>query len=206
MTDRPTAADHPAATGTDRPGPPGQDRPTGTDHPRPTAADRPGPATSDRLVTLGEAAAITGQSTEAIRSRIRRRTLRAQRGNHGVWMIHLDALETGRPEPTGRDRPADHPADRGRPPATDRPTEEVTALRDRLEAVMTTLAAERLELGKLLEIAGRAEEREKAARAAQATAETAAARAEARADALAAELRELRRPWLERLARAIRGS
>lgn len=196
------------------------DRPTGTDHPAATTADRPGPATPGRLVTLAEAAALSGQSTEAIRSRIRRRTLRSTRGNHGALMVHLDELETGRPRSTDRDHPAGHPVTPGRPPATDRPTEEATALRDRLEAVTAELAAERLdraaerleaaerhgrELAELRERVGRAEVQAEAASTAHAVAEAGTVRAEARADAVELEVRRLRRPWLERLVSAIRG-
>jgi hypothetical protein len=220
MTDRPTGDDRPAEVLADRPGPPGHDRPTGTDRSELTAPDHPRPADASRLVTLAEAAAITGTTTEAIRSRIRRRTLRAAKGNHGVWMVHRDELETGRPTATTHGHPASNPVKPGQQPETARPTGEETALRDRLEALTAELTAERLdraaerlevaerhgrELGGLRERIGRIEAEGMAAQEARRVAEAAQARAESQVEALTAELREVRRPLWERVVRSLRG-
>jgi len=189
---------------------------TGTDR-RPAApADRE-PADHLRLVTLAEAAAMTGQRMEAIRSRIRRKTLNATRGNHGQWMVHADDLATGRPRPTradhlmaNRSRPgptetvdklADHqPADHDL--VTDRLLTE--AERRRADAAEARLASVEVELRDAREVATTARIAE-AITLAELTAERRRAdAAEARLATVDEELREARRPLWEKLARAIR--
>ncbi len=71
------------------------------------SADRP---QTDRLVTVVEAAAILGITPDAVRSRLRRGTLRKETGEDGTVYVRLDG--------DGRDGHAD--------PATDRTTDQPT--------------------------------------------------------------------------------
>lgn len=197
---------------------------TGTDQ-RPTIpADRP-PDDRPRLVTMAEAAEMTGQTVEAIRSRVRRKTLRATKGNHGFWMVHIEDLHTGRPPMTVADRPAadhgrpaptgaaDHSADR-RPTADDRVPDHLEELlaetrrrADAAEARVATVEAEAREARRLAD--QRAEEvaglRERIGRveADRRAAESAADRAERRLSAAEAALHQAQLPWHERLARLV---
>lgn len=48
---------------------------------------------AERTVTIGEAAGILGVSTEALRKRIKRGTIKAQKNGGGQWLVVLDGAE-----------------------------------------------------------------------------------------------------------------
>ena len=48
---------------------------------------------AERTVTIGEAASILGVSTEALRKRIKRGTLKAHKNGGGQWLVDLDGTE-----------------------------------------------------------------------------------------------------------------
>lgn len=48
---------------------------------------------AERTVTIGEAASILGVSTEALRKRIKRGTIKAQKNGGGQWLVVLDGTE-----------------------------------------------------------------------------------------------------------------
>jgi len=48
---------------------------------------------AERTVTIGEAASILGVSTEALRKRIKRGTLKAHKNGGGQWLVVLDGTE-----------------------------------------------------------------------------------------------------------------
>ena len=75
---------------------------------RPIDPDRPPLTDRLRLVPLGEAARLSGLSTEAIRLRIRRGTLPCTKANDGRLLVRvadLGELAPGRPTLSDRDRP-----------------------------------------------------------------------------------------------------
>ena len=122
--------------------------------PDPTATQRrPNgrPNADPTALTVAEAAARLGISTEAVRMRLKRRTLPGARGEDGTWRVYL---------------PADPPPPNGDPTATqwatERPTErdptpDPTALVAHLEAEVAYLRAELAERSREL-----AAERERA--------------------------------------------
>ena len=198
-----------------------------TDHDQPepvgvvrsTDPDRPPLTDRLRLVPLGEAARLSGLSTEAIRLRIRRGTLTSTKANDGRLLVRvadLGELAPGRPTAS----------DRVRPVSTDRATLDASRLLERVEAleieretIRELLLAEReahaaellvqaerhgRELAEVRERAGKAEAEVQAAGRERQAAEAARDRAERRQDAAEAELRDLRRPLWERVVRAIR--
>ena len=48
---------------------------------------------AERTVTIGEAGSILGVSTEALRKRIKRGTLKAHKNGGGQWLVVLDGTE-----------------------------------------------------------------------------------------------------------------
>lgn len=48
---------------------------------------------AERTVTIGEAASILGVSTEALRKRIKRGTIKAHKNGGGQWLVVLDGTE-----------------------------------------------------------------------------------------------------------------
>lgn len=157
----------------DRPGPVG----------RPDATDR------DRLVTLAEAASLSGLSSEAIRLRIRRKSLWSTRRNDGRTVVRardLIDLPPARPVASDRSSMDDQPG--------------LSRLLDRIETLEGTLETERQErTAERVEVAGRlatAEAERDAERRRADTADAARERAEA-------ALHEARLPWHDRLARVV---
>jgi hypothetical protein len=141
---------------------------------------------------LTEAARLTGLDREALRSRARRSLVPSRKNNRGELLVQIPAgLLVG--------------ADRGNDQAS---AGELTALR----AAVADLSAELAELSERLARSEAELEAQKAVKAAEVSASerTAAlykdqlATERRRADELAAELRYSRRPWFERLIRAIR--
>jgi hypothetical protein len=61
----------------------------------------------ERRTTVAEAAAILGISAEAVRGRIRRRTLRVEREGGTVYVLLSDDRTTGDQDRTTTDRPTD---------------------------------------------------------------------------------------------------
>jgi hypothetical protein len=95
----------------------------------------------DRLYLLSEAAELTGSTVEAIRQRIRRRTIRAIKGNDGRVRVRLTeediaALKAARPS----GQPSEQPSGR-----QDEDSNAIKALRDHLNATREDLARERTE-------------------------------------------------------------
>src|SRR5215210_3459451 len=105
-----------------------------------TDQDRPGTneATDERTprrVSVPEAALLLGISEDAVRSRLRRRTLRKEKASDGTVYVILDS-------PTGTDRPTTDTDQ----PTTDESTDQrelVEALRDELAYLRQQLDAER---------------------------------------------------------------
>ncbi len=75
------------------------------------STDRP---QTDRRVTVIEAASILGITPDAVRSRLRRGTLRKEAGDDGTVYVRLDG--DGRDRRT--DQPTDRPIDRPSPTST----------------------------------------------------------------------------------------
>lgn len=160
----------------------------------------------DRLVSLAEAATITGIASEALRLRIRRGKLPSTRGNDGrvfVRTADLDALVPGRTSPDSPETAVQARTDEGE--LADHLSATVAELR-------TDLAQARAELARAwedrLEDKGRAERAEAQAAAWQERAEEAQERvkeAATRLDKAEARLEEARRPWWERAILAVRG-
>jgi flagellar biosynthesis/type III secretory pathway protein FliH len=119
-----------------------------------------------RLVTLTQAAGLTGLSSEALRLRIKRGSLHAVRGNDGRHLVRVSDLadltpsrDQLRPPMTGQLRPdataPDWPvADQSPPPGDTVPSEVARRLLDRINSLEASLEAER---------EGRATDREAAA-------------------------------------------
>jgi hypothetical protein len=180
-----------------------------------TLDNHPAPSPDDpgRLLTLTEAAALSGYSREALRLRVRRGRLPAVRGNDGLVRVKASDL-TDLPPVTSddpEDTPAVTPDDREdawleaqgqRAKATrariDRARIELAGLRDRLEKEREVSAERATQLAVM-------EAKHQAAVEAQRVATEARERAEARLAVIEEELREARRPLWERLVLAIRG-
>ncbi len=148
----------------------------------------------DGWLTLTEAAAHTGHTREALRQRIRRRSLAASKGNDGQLRVQArDLADLPPPDPTVAD-PGQH--DGAALDATlDVLTATVADLRADLERTRTAL--DKAQADRLADH-GRAERAE-----AQATAETARATlAENRLATVEAALAEARTPWAVRVIRA----
>ena len=79
---------------------------------RPTKSDRPMPEPTDQWVSVRDAAAALGLSEDAIRSKVKRRTLRARKGNDGRVLVLVGDQPIDRPPTIGRplgDQPIDRP-------------------------------------------------------------------------------------------------
>ena len=167
---------------------------TQDDHGQPGTA--PGQPPDDPWLTLTDAAARSGYTREALRQRVRRGSLRAQKGNDGQLRVRArDLADLPPPDPSGAD-PGQHDG------AVLDTTLDVLAatvadLRAALERTRTALDA--AQDGRRADH-GRAERAE-----AQATAEAARAdAAEARLTAAESALAEARQPWIVRVVRAVR--
>lgn len=111
--------------------------------------------TIDRLLTIPEAAALVGCSTEAIRQKIRRGVLSSVKGNDGRVRLRLtdadvEAMQAGRPyiRPSGQlsERPAERPSDQ--------PSEQaavIKALEDHVQTLREQAERERAERERLLD-------------------------------------------------------
>ncbi len=97
--------------------------------------DRSG--TSRRTVTVAEAAEILGVSVEAVRGRIKRGTLEAERRDEGVF-VYLDADQPT----TGRDQSTNQSTDQGAY-QTVSAAEFIEEMRDRIHDLREQLASER---------------------------------------------------------------
>lgn len=141
----------------------------------------------DEMLTLTQAAEVTGYSREAIRLRVRRGKLRSIKGNDGITRVYRTDLSDLPPQDDPQD---DHPDNHG--PSVEEiiaaatgdlrtTVDDLRVQRDRLQAALDRVQAERdrVQADRLVDH-GRA-----AAAEAQAAAET--ARAE-RAEALLAEV------------------
>jgi predicted ArsR family transcriptional regulator len=102
-----------------------------------TQTDQP----TDRRVTVAEAATLLGLSEEAVRSRLKRGTLRKEKTRDGTVVVVLGAegssLGYGRPT-NGIDRPTS-----GQPTDPSAQTELVEALRDQVSFLRQQLEQER---------------------------------------------------------------
>ena len=102
-----------------------------------TQTDQP----TDRRVTVAEAATLLGLSEEAVRSRLKRGTLRKEKTREGTVVVVLGAggssLAYGRPT-NGIDRPTS-----GQPTDPSAQTELVEALRDQVSFLRQQLEQER---------------------------------------------------------------
>lgn len=156
---------------------------------------------SDAWMTLREAAARTGHTKDAIRQRVRRRSLRATKGNDGVVRVSARDL-------------ADLPPPDAFPDATtdDHGQAHMDALAATLDGLRTTLDKTMDNLGHTRSAldAARADHLVAHGRAERAEAEAAASRtraeaAEARAANIELALSEARIPWAVKIIRAVRG-
>ncbi len=160
--------------------------------------DRPddGRPTTRRRVTAQEAAELLGVTVEAVRGRIKRGTLKAERTPEGVYVW----LETD--WPTDRTRPAeDQPTDRSRSDADaliSAKDETITALREQLEAERQAHAESRRLLMAALERIPPALEAPRAAPGGPQTAAEEPDRVEHRTDTGGAQEAARRRPWWRR--------
>jgi len=90
---------------------------------------------AERTVTIGEAASILGVSTEALRKRIKRGTLKAHKNGGGQWLVVLDGTEARESTNDGSDGGAhDVTTDILRPSGAveDALRDEVTFLREEI--------------------------------------------------------------------------
>lgn len=155
--------------------------------------DNPKTTGAQPWLTLTEAAAKTGYSREALRLRVRRGKLKAQKGNDGTIRVDPAELATLQSSDVSTDDQED--------------VQDITL--DVLAAAMADLRTDLDRTRTALETAqsdrlvdrGRAERAEAEAIAERARAE----RGEARIAVLEAALDEARIPWLIRVIRAIRG-
>ena len=107
-----------------------------TDHDR-QETDEPTDGHAPRRVSVPEAALLLGISEDAVRSRLRRRTLGKEKAPDGTVFVILGGATGADRPPTGADQPTtDH--------ATDRTSVTVTeVLRDQVEHLRQQLDAER---------------------------------------------------------------
>ncbi len=105
------------------------------------ADTRPTDQATDRRVTVAEAAVLLGLSEDAVRSRLKRGTLRKVKGPDGTVFVVL-----------GRGEPPDRPTANGGRPATDQPTgqtdqalmqEHLDSLREQVDYLREQLDRER---------------------------------------------------------------
>lgn len=167
-----------------------------------------------RLVTLTEAAGLTGLSSEAIRLRIKRGSLQATRGNDGRHLVRVSDLSD---LPPSRDQSRQPPSNQTRPDATthDWPLgDQSSRLTDQLAEVLAKLEALRsedrqraetaeAEAKRLVEDVAQLRERLAKVDAEKVAAMDARQVAEAARERAEAELREARLPWPDRLARVV---
>lgn len=144
--------------------------------------DNPAEAAAEPLLTLAEAAAVTGRKPEALRAMVRTGKIRAQKGNDGRLLLAIPA-HMRRPQPGPEPDPSRAEADPSRIVALEAAVEEWRAAAEDARLRAAVAEAER-----------------DAARGLAAT-ETGLLKAElererARADRLEAELR---RPWWRKL-------
>ena len=162
---------------------------------------------SEDWLTLRQAAARTGLTKDAIRHRVRRRTLAFSKSNDGVVRVSArDLADLPPPDPTDAGQgQATTPAT---PPATDTTMADLTAA---LAGLGTSLERTLADLGRTMadlddartgQVAshGRAERAEAEAAAFKDRAEA----AEARAAGVELALAEARTPWAVKVIRALR--
>jgi hypothetical protein len=157
-----------------------------------------------RWLTLTEAAARTGHSREALRQRVRRGKLRAQKGNDGVMRVDAQALaDLPPPESPGDDHAVS--VDGMNDTVLDLLQVALDDLRVSLDREKSEHGRTRAALDKALD--DRLDDHGRAERAeAQVKAEARRAdEAERRLAATEAALAEARTPWTVRVLRALRG-
>jgi len=160
---------------------------------------------SDAWMTLREAAARTGHTKDAIRQRVRRRSLAATKGNDGVVRVSArDLTDLPPPDASLDATPNATIDDHGRPTA-DAMAATLDGLRTTLDRTLDDLGHTRSALD-----AARADHLVAHGRAERAEAEAAACRARAdaaeeRVASVELALTEARTPWAVKVIRAVRG-
>lgn len=166
--------------------------------------DDQGHMTGASWPTLTEAAARSGYTREALRLRVRRRKLRAIKGNDGVVRLDPAGLEDLPPPELSGEDDQGRPEDGDRPETTDDQIMTLDVLRSALDRALDDLGQARSALDRAnddrLVDRGRAERAEAWLEAERAR----VAGVEARLTTLEAELAEARLPWVVRVVRAMR--
>ena len=156
------------------------------------SSDRP--SSNPRLLPIREAAIALGMSAQAVRSRLRRGTLNARRGNSG-WLVEVPADASAHMPATSAGRGADH-APAHMPANADRNETYADAL---VEELRTALDRERARADRLEHesVQARAEAVKTALDAAEAKGRVDVL--SGRIEALERDLADARRPWWRRL-------